>query len=246
MPTRAPGAAAIAIQLPPDELQNLFDALPNVVFFIKDRECRYTHVNATLLQRLGLKQRGDLVGRTSLQVFPSRLGETYLLQDQRALQGEVIEDQLELHLYPNRAAGWCLTFKRPLYDGGRVAGVIGISRDLGLPDRQHSSFNRVESALKHMRANYGAPLRVQALAEIAGVSVAQLERQFKRVFQLTPQQLLTKLRIEEAMRLLRTGASIADIGQSCGFSDQSAFSRQFKMVVGMPPKEYRALLMRSH
>ncbi len=217
-----------------------------MVFFIKDTGCRYTHVNLTLLRRLGLRNREELIGRTAAQVFPERLGGTYLMQDQRVLDGEVIENQLELHLYANRAAGWCLTFKRPLMGGQAVAGLIGISRDLGMPDSRHSSFTRLQRALEHMQSNYGAPLRVQTLADIAGVSVAQLERLFKRVFQLTPQQLLTKLRIEEAMRLLHTDVNIAGIGQACGFSDQSAFARQFKATVGIPPRDYRALVRGSH
>ncbi|MEG1681441.1 MAG: AraC family transcriptional regulator, partial [Stenotrophomonas sp.] len=31
------------------------------------------------------------------------------------------------------------------------------------------------------------------------------------------------------------------VGQACGFSDQSAFARQFKHTVGMTPRDYRAL-----
>ena len=92
-----------------------------------------------------------------------------------------------------------------------------------------------------MQDHFHEPLRVQLLAQKSGVSVAQLERLFKRVFQLTPQQLLTKLRIDAAMRLLQTDASIAYIGQACGFSDQSAFARQFKATVGMAPRDYRAM-----
>ncbi len=234
--------APIDVQLSLDELQDIFDAVPDVVFFIKDRECRYTHVNNTLVKRLGMKSRDDLVGRTALQVFPERLGSTYLNQDKRVLEGESIENQLELHLYANRSAGWCLTIKRPLSGSRGIGGLIGISRDLGRPDNGHSSFNRLQRALAHMQGNYGLPLRVQTLADIAGVSVAQLERLFKRVFQLSPQQLLTKLRIEEAMRLLQTDLNIAEIGQSCGFSDQSAFSRQFKATVGITPRDYRAMM----
>ncbi|WP_149193948.1 AraC family transcriptional regulator [Luteimonas suaedae] len=236
------GAAAIGFQIEPDELQHLFDALPDVVFFIKDRQGRYTHVNLTLVNRLGARNRADLIGRTPLQLFPERLGTRYMVQDEQALAGETIENQLELHLYANRAPGWCLTFKHPLYQDSRVIGLVGISRDLGAPDRRHSSYGRLQRAVEHMQANYNAPLRVQKLADIAEVSVAQLERLFKRVFQLTPQQLLTKLRIEEAMRLLHFDASIAEIGQACGFSDQSAFARQFKFTVGMPPRAYRALV----
>ncbi len=232
----------IDVQLSLDELQDIFDAVPDVVFFIKDRECRYTHVNNTLVKRLGMKSRDDLVGRTTLQVFPERLGSTYLNQDKRVLEGESIENQLELHLYANRSAGWCLTIKRPLSGSKGIGGLIGISRDLGRPDNGHSSFTRLQRALAHMQGNYGLPLRVQTLADIAGVSVAQLERLFKRVFQLSPQQLLTKLRIEEAMRLLQTDLNIAEIGQSCGFSDQSAFSRQFKATVGITPRDYRAMM----
>lgn len=235
------GANSIDTSIHASELQDIFDALPDVVFFIKDNQGRYTHVNLTLVRRLGARSRADLVGKTPLQLFPARLGGSYLAQDQRTLSGETIENQLELHLYANRAPGWCLTFKRPLCNAGRIDGLVGISRDLGAPDSRHSSYGRLHHALEHMQAHYGAPLRVQTLADIAQMSVAQLERLFKRVFQLTPQQMLTKLRIEEAMRLLHTDTSIAEIGQACGFSDQSAFARQFKSIVGMPPRNYRAL-----
>ncbi|MBN3585593.1 PAS domain-containing protein, partial [Algoriphagus aestuarii] len=64
--------ALVETPLPPSELQAIFDALPDVVFFIKDREGRYTHVNLTLVRRLGARHREDLVGKTADQVFPSR------------------------------------------------------------------------------------------------------------------------------------------------------------------------------
>jgi len=232
---------AIDIQLSPDELQSLFDACPDIVFFIKNMQCRYTHVNLTLLQRLGMRQREDVIGKTSAEVYPARMGRRYLAQDRRTLSGEIIENLLELQLYANRSAGWCLTVKRPLQQAGRIVGLIGISRDLGAPDRNNSSYARLQRAVEHMQTHYSTSLRISTLAAIAEISVAQLERLFKHVFQITPQQMLTKLRIDEAMRLLHTEASIAEIGQACGFSDQSAFARQFKATVGMPPRDYRAL-----
>jgi len=231
----------IDIQLAPEELQPLFDACPDIVFFIKDEQSRYTHINLTLLKRLGVRQRDDVIGKMTNEVFPVQMGARYLAQDRRVLGGEVIENLLELQLYANRSAGWCLTFKRPLRQAGQVIGLIGISRDLGAPDRNNSSYARLQRAVEHMQAHYNTPLRISTLATIAEVSVAQLERLFKHVFQITPQQMLTKLRIEEAMRLLPSRDSIAEIGQACGFSDQSAFARQFKATVGMPPRDYRAL-----
>ncbi|MFA5591121.1 MAG: AraC family transcriptional regulator [Lysobacteraceae bacterium] len=230
------------VTLSPNELLGLFDLLPDVVFFIKDTQCRYTHVNQTLSQRVGIKRHEEILGRSVLELYPATLAGRYILQDQRVLRGETIENLLELQLYPNRSTGWCLTRKQPLVEHGRIVGLIGISRDLGQPDSRHSSFERLREIVDHMQEHFHEPLRVRSLAEKSGVSVAQLERLFKRVFQITPQQMLTKLRIEAAMRLLHGNDSIARIGQACGFSDQSAFARQFKSTVGMTPRDYRAMV----
>ena len=83
---------------------------------------------------------------------------------------------------------------------------------------------------------------MQTLLDITGFSLSKLERSFRKVFQMTPQQVLTRLRIQMAMHLLHGPDSIARIGQACGFSDQSAFARQFKSTVGMTPRDYRAMV----
>ncbi|WHZ19814.1 MAG: Transcriptional regulator, AraC family [Rhodanobacteraceae bacterium] len=224
-----------------DDLVPLFDALSDVVFFAKDGAGRYTHVNLTLVRRLGLDSRADLIGKSATELFPASLGRSYAAQDQRVLRGEIIEHQLEVHIFNNRAAGWCITFKRPLRSPRGIDGVIGISRDLGQPDGRHPAWERVRQVLDHIQAHYGEPLRVAGLAAMAGLSVAQLERHFRRVFQLTPQQMLTKVRIDAAIGLLQGGDSVAAIGQACGFADQSAFARQFKATTGMTPRDYRRL-----
>lgn len=229
------------MQIDADDLEHLFDALPDVVFFVKDRAGRYTHANLTLVRRLGLARRADVVGRTAAELFPAALGASYAAQDARVLAGETIDDALELHLFPNRAPGWCLTCKRPLRARGRIAGLVGISRDLGRPDERHPIYDRLRRVLAHLHAHFAEPLRVEALAALADVSVAQLERHCLRVFQLTPRQLLVRARIEAAMRLLCGDDSIAAVGIACGYGDQSAFARQFKALTGLTPGQFRAL-----
>lgn len=229
------------MQVEIDELVQLFDALPDVVFFAKDAAGRYTHVNLTLLRRLRLASREEVVGKSVEELFPAFMGGGYASQDRRVLRGELVENQLEVHIFEDRAPGWCITFKRPLRVAGQIRGLIGISRDLKLPDGQHPTYGRVRRALAHMQAHYGERIRVTALAEQAAMSVAQLERHFRHVFQLTPQQMLTKLRIEAAMEQLRGDGSIAAIGQACGFGDQSAFARQFKLTTSLTPRDYRKL-----
>lgn len=231
----------MGIDIAADDLQALFDALPNVVFFVKDADGRYSHANLTLVRRLGLAHRDEVIGRTVAELFPVALGGLYANQDHRVLSGDVIDNQLEVHIFANRAAGWCLTCKRPLPIGGRIGGIVGISRDLGRPDGHHPTYQRLHQVLTYLQMHYGEGIRVRTLAELADLSVAQLERHFKRVFQLTLQQMQTKLRIESAMRLLHGPDSVAAIGLACGFSDQSAFSRQFKATVGMTPRDYRRI-----
>ena len=231
----------MSIAIAAEELESLFDVLPDVVFFVKDAAGRYTHANLTLVRRLGLKRRAQVIGHSATELFPAHMGGSYAAQDRRVLGGETIEDQLEVHIFPNRAPGWCLTRKHPLRVRGKVRGVIGISRDLGQPDGRHPTYDRLRRVVDHLQQHYAENVRMSKLAELAGVSLAQLERHFRNVFQITPQQALTRLRIEAAMRLLNGEDSIAAIGLACGFADQSAFARQFKATVGMTPRAYRKL-----
>src|SRR5215469_14399878 len=129
----ARAAKSASVEISANELQRLFDALPDVVFFVKDGAGRYTHANVTLIRRLGFKHREQVIGLTTNALFPANLGTSYAIQDRRVLAGETIEHQLEVHLFPNRAPGWCLTCKHPLVRDGKVRGLVGISRDLGQP-----------------------------------------------------------------------------------------------------------------
>src|SRR5690348_3340956 len=100
--------------IPADELARLLGKLSDVVFFVKDREGRYAQVNQTLALRLGLKHPDDVVGRDPRDVFPDPLGGIYRAQDQQVLGGQSLENRLEVHLFPDRVPGWCLTDKYPL------------------------------------------------------------------------------------------------------------------------------------
>ena len=52
--------------------------------------------------------------------------------------------------------------------------------------------------------------------------------------------MLTKKRIDYACKLLeQTSQSVSDIAAACGYADQSAFSRQFKMATYITPVQYR-------
>ncbi len=93
----------------------LFGQLPEVAFFVKDRQGRYTAFNGSLLRRTGLKERADLIGKTVRDIFPADLAARYESQDAEVLRtGRAVRDQLELHWYADQRRGWCLTTKLPL------------------------------------------------------------------------------------------------------------------------------------
>ena len=223
--------------------ETLFDHIPDVVYFIKDRKCRYVVVNQTLVTRCGGQDKGELLGMTTRDVFPAPLGDRFFDQDRRVIaSGVPILQNLELHLYPTRLEGWCLTDKIPLPDGaGGVAGVAGISRDLQSPASETDHFSEIAGTVEHIRAHYSSELRVEDLASISGHSVYQLNRRLRAIFGITASQFITKTRIDVASDLLReTRAPIAEIANSCGYFDQSAFSRVFRRTVGLTPRQYRA------
>ena len=222
--------------------EELFDRIPDIVFFVKDRAGRYVIVNATLVERCGLTDKSELLGRTARDVFPPPLGERYLAQDRTVCaSGMPIVARLELHLFANRREGWCLTDKVPVRDEtGVVVGLAGLSRDLRLPREGEAGLEAVAAAVAHIQAHLGDELRIEELAARAGLSAYQFNRRVRAVFGISAQQLITKTRIDAASRLLRaTHDPIAGIAAGCGYCDQSAFTRVFKAAVGLTPRQYR-------
>lgn len=230
---------SLAGMLPVDRL---FDGVPDIVFFVKDADGRYMAVNDTLATRCGLANKEDAIGLTAGELFPSPLGNAFALQDQQILRGgQPIRDHLELHLYPGGRSGWCLTFKEPIIGkNGKIAGICGISRDLHPSGEAGGDFAAMSAAIEHIHHHYDEALRLPGLAEMAGLSVYQFDQRIRALFHVTAGQYLVKVRIDAAcLRLSASDEPIAQIALSCGYSDQSAFSRQFKQAVGISPLAYR-------
>lgn len=224
----------------------LFDAMPDVVFFVKDMQGRYVVVNQTLVERCGVKSKQALLGHTATEVFPASLAVSYEEQDQLVLGGEAeVHDQLELHLYPDRDPGWCLTHKIAVRDAKKnIIGLTGISRDLAMPDQRHPVYHRIAAAVRHLHTHYAEPIQMADLGQITNLSIAQIERYFQKIFSLTPRQMIIKIRLDAASAMLADpGKTITEIAAACGYQDHSAFSRVFKATVGVTPSEYRLVLL---
>ena len=224
-------------------LEQLFDHTPDIAFFIKDAAGCYLAVNRSLLERHGLRDKSQMLGRRPCDVCPGDFGRIPSEQDASVLRtGRPIIERLELQWYSPHKPVWCLTTKLPMRDAaGTVTGLIGISKDVRSPVAPQEIPAGVAAALARLETSYADPLTPSELARIAKLPAARFARIIKRIFGVTPIQLIAKTRLAAASRLLReTDRHIADIALECGFYDHSAFTRAFRAVASVTPTQFRA------
>lgn len=223
-------------------LETLFDTLWDVVFCIKDREGRYVAVNQSLALRVQAANKQAMIGKQAKDFFPTELARAYDQQDQTVFDtGQAVVDQLEQIKNADGTMGWYLTNKFPfLDDHGSIQGVIGVSQDLHTPSASELSIANLSQIVATIKSNLAQQLRVEELAKLIDLSAEQLDRRMKRVFRLSTKKYIMKCRLEKSAELLRlTDHGLAQIAFDCGFSDQSAFTRQFKETFLWTPAAYR-------
>jgi PAS domain S-box-containing protein len=223
-------------------IEQIADLMHDTAFFVKDESGRYVVVNQSLVERHGLSEKAQMIGRRPCEVCPGDFGRVPTEQDEQVLRsGKPIIERLELFWRKPHCPVWGLTSKIPIRDHqGRITGLIGISKDLTVQVNRHEVPPRVAEALTHLERFFAEPLSPSLLATKAGMNPVRFARLIKRIYSITPMQLITKTRITFGSRLLReTDASISDIALECGFADHSAFTRAFRTVTDMAPSEYR-------
>jgi AraC-like DNA-binding protein len=88
---------------------------------------------------------------------------------------------------------------------------------------------------------YFESVRVDDMADAAGLSRAHFSREFKGAFGESPHAYLLTRRLERAADLLRTtDRSVADVCLSVGLQSLGSFTTSFKRAYGRTPTEYRA------
>ena len=96
---------------------------------------------------------------------------------------------------------------------------------------------RVAGAISWIKEHYAEPLQIEALAKRVNMSASALHGHFKAVAGVSPIQYQKRLRLEEARRLLLSGAKSAEaIAYEVGYSSASQFSREYGRLYGEPPR----------
>ena len=99
----------------------------------------------------------------------------------------------------------------------------------------------IRRAVEYMRRSYGNPgLRLEEVAQYAYISTSYLTLLIKCETGKTFSQLLTEIRMEQALHmLLETDRRAYEISSRCGFANSTYFSTVFRKCYGMTPTEYR-------
>ncbi len=106
-------------------------------------------------------------------------------------------------------------------------------RSLGVKD---SHAQRISRAIAVLRAEFAAPIRVERLADIAGLSPSAFHQHFKAITSLSPLQFQKQLRLIEARRLmLSDGRSASLAAYEVGYESVHQFNREYARLFGLPP-----------
>ncbi|MDD0974202.1 helix-turn-helix domain-containing protein [Pseudomonas fontis] len=118
---------------------------------------------------------------------------------------------------------------------------LGLSQHLQAPPARATPADlRLERAAAFIRAHCTEPLKLDDIAEAAGLSASYLIRAFKRHFGLTPHGYLLDRRVQYARAQLRQGRLIAEVALDAGFADQAHLQRAFKQHLAATPGHYRS------
>uniref|UniRef100_UPI0020BFBC1A helix-turn-helix transcriptional regulator n=1 Tax=Bacillus cereus TaxID=1396 RepID=UPI0020BFBC1A len=100
--------------------------------------------------------------------------------------------------------------------------------------------NKLQLSIEYIHNHYNELITREQLANSIGISPWHFSRKFKEQYGLSLSEYLATYRIYRAQEaLLTTSARSQDIANNVGFEDAHYFSRRFKAIVGVSPKNYK-------
>jgi AraC family transcriptional regulator len=113
------------------------------------------------------------------------------------------------------------------------------SNDAVYFERRGLSRRALRRALAFIHEHLCERFTLEAVAGAAGVSRHHFARQFRISTRFSPMVYQMHVRIERSKEMLARGdRSICDIAAALGFCDQSHFTRTFRRMTGLAPRDY--------
>lgn len=98
----------------------------------------------------------------------------------------------------------------------------------------------IVKAVKFMENNYAKPLTLDDIVLVSDVSKYHFTRLFHKTMHVTPMQYLKKVRINQAIELLKNESlTVEEIARKVGYANGNYFSKVFKQALGVSPGQFR-------
>ncbi len=111
---------------------------------------------------------------------------------------------------------------------------------------QQLSYSRLKNALYYVQHFYDQEISVLSAAKQCGFSESHFMKLFKELTGMSFNAYLVNYRLKlAAKQLVETDYKVIDIAESCGFHNQSYFTRVFQKKYGKAPLAYRNMKRRS-
>ena len=224
-------------------MEQMFDLLPDIYFYVKDRNCRWVMCNQACLRLLNFRDQSEVYGATERDFYPPGIAEAIYNDDRDVIDNNRrIINRTELIVDETGHLTWVSTNKLPLVgkDGG-VAGLMGTTRVLTRSDQLPEDYQQFREVIDYIQTHVGDRIDVKELANIAHLSDSHFRKRFKARFRLSPQEFILRTRLQAASKMLiSSDTAVIDVALACGFNDQSYFTKQFSKFFEQSPKRYRA------
>ncbi len=224
-------------------IATIFDELAGFTYFIKDTELRYVAFNQRLLRIFGVEDSLKILGKRDDDFIPEHIVKSIRKDDLKILKtGNPILNRIELVPTGNGFVDWSTTIKKPLHnDLGEICGIIGVTRPFSQSSASLRQSDELGPALKLIHSSFRENIAITDLAASVHLSLSSFQRKFKAAFGMSTKEYMRHLKVQEAChRITQTSENFAEISYSCGFSDQSHFSREFTRIMKEPPSSYRS------
>lgn len=191
-----------------------------------------------ILASIMLKNPGDLA------VLRARMLELLSILSRSAVEGGVDADfLLEKNLeYINKAMQIDNQQDLCVWIGDALNGFI----EFVYSAQDKKRVSQIKPATDYIQRHYKEQLTLDEIAKTAHLSVSRLSHIFKEQTGLTIVDYLTNVRVEQAKALLiSTNKNCTEICFDSGYNNQSYFTRTFKELVGVPPRQFREMNRRK-
>lgn len=226
-----------------ESIVEIFDLLPDIYFYIKDRDCRWILCNQPALRLFNFQNQNEVYGTTETDFFPPSIAKSIYEDDLNVINNNTrIINRVELIVGETGYLTWVATNKIPLlFNDNSVAGLMGTSRVLNQSDHLPDAYQKFRKVIEFIQTHLGDKIDIGELAQLSHLSNSQFRKRFKQQFRASPRDFILRTRLQAASKMLiKSNEPIIDIALRCGFTDQSYFTRQFSKFFNLSPKKYRS------